>query len=204
MTSVGRLLPALALVAAFAVAESALAAEPEVVATAPATGAPPNAPDVAPPAAATGAAPSVADQIDAYLKSSPAAKLSGDAAAGVTPGDEPRKIHGMVDVSAGTGGYRSAYVRTDIPIGQNGTVTIAFGQTQFGSRSGGRYIGQYGPGSRQSFALGLRFDDAALDPSGVRCRQAGLEDGLGVQRDPRIDGERLGSCPGAGLSAYPR
>jgi hypothetical protein len=209
MTSTGRrLLPALALLAAIAGAGSALAAESEVVATAPATGAPANAPDVAPTASATGAAPSVADQIDAYLKTSPAAKLPSEGAAGVTPGDEPRKVHGMVDVSVGTGGYRSAYVRTDIPIGKNGTASIAFGETQFGNRFGnqfaGRYGGQFAPGVRQSFGLGLRFDDAALDPSSLRCRQAAGEDGLGVRRDPRIDGERLGSCTGAGMSAYPQ
>jgi hypothetical protein len=204
MTSTGRMLSALALAAAFAVAGSALAAEPEVVATAAATGAPPSAAEVTPTAGTTGAPPSVADQIDTYLKTSPAAKLPSEGAAGVTPGDEPRKIHGMVDVSAGTGGYRSAYVRTDIPIGQNGTASIAFGETQFGNRFGGRYGGQFAPGARQSFALGLRFDDAALDPSGLRCRQAAGEDGLGVRRDPRIGGDRLGSCAGAGMAGYPQ
>jgi hypothetical protein len=206
MTSTGRrLLPALALVAAIAVAGSAPAAESEVVATAPTAGAPPNAPDVAPAAAAaTGAAPSVAEQIDSYLKTSPAARLPADGAAGVTPGDEPRKVHGMVDVSAGTGGYRSAYVRTDIPVGQNGTASIAFGETHFGNQFGGRYGGQFAPGARQSFGLGLRFDDAALDPSSLRCRQAAGEDGLGVRRDPRIDGDRPGACSGAGMPAYPQ
>ena len=188
MTPVRRLFPALALAAAFAVAGSARAAEPEVVAT----------------GAATGAPPSVADQIDTYLKTSPAAKLPNDGAAGVTPGSEPRKIHGVVDVTVGTGGYRSAYVQTEVPVGKNGTASFAFGETQFGNRFGGRYGGPFVPGARQSFGLGLRFDDAALDPSSLRCRQAGGEDGLGVRRDPRIEGERLGSCPGAGMLAYPQ
>nr|MEA2798428.1 hypothetical protein [Phenylobacterium sp.] len=204
MTSTGRMLPALALAAAFAVAGSALAAEPEVVATAAATGAPPSAPEVVPTAAGTGAPPSVADQIDSYLKTSPAAKLPNDGAAGVTPGSEPRKVHGMVDVSVGTGGYRSAYVQTEVPIGKNATATFAFGETQFGNRFAGRYGGQFAPGVRQSFGLGLRFDDAALDPSSLRCRQAAGEDGLGVRRDPRLDGDRLGSCPGAGMPSYPQ
>jgi hypothetical protein len=199
-----RLLPALALAAAFAASGSALAAEPEIVATAATTGGSPSASEVAPTAAATAGPPSVADQIETYLKTSPAAKLPSDGAAGVTPGSEPRQIHGVVDVSAGTGGYRSAYVRSDIPIGQNGTASISFGETQFGNRFGGRYGSQFAPGGRQSFGLGLRFNDAALDPTSLRCRQAGGVDGFGVHRDPRIDGEPLGSCPGAGSSAYPQ
>jgi hypothetical protein len=204
MTLARRLLPAMALAAVFAVSGSALAAESEIVATAATTSAPPSASVIPPTAATTGASPSVADQIDTYLKTSPAAKLPSDGAAGVTPGSEPRQVHGVVDVSVGTGGYRSAYVRSDIPIGQNGTASISFGETQFGNRFGGRYGGQFAPGSRQSFGIGLRFDDAALDPSSLRCRQAGGVDGLGVRRDPRIDGEPLGSCPGAGSSAYPQ
>jgi hypothetical protein len=208
MTLLRRLLPALALAGFVAASGLALAAEPEVVTTAATNSAPPTATETAPTAATaaatTGAPSSVADQIDAYLKSSPAAKLPSDGAAGVTSGSEPRKVHGEVDVSVGTGGYRSAYVRSDIPIGQNGTASISFGETQFNSRFGGRYGGQFAPGSRQSFALGLRFDDAALDPSSLRCRQAGVDDGFGVARDPRIDGERLGSCPGPRASAYPQ
>ncbi len=192
MTPARRLLPALALAAAFALAGSARAAEPEVVTTGSATDAP----------------PSVADQIDTYLKTSPAAKLPSDGAAGVTSGSEPRKIHGMVDVAVGSGGYRSAYVQTEVPVGKNGTASFAFGQTQFGNRYGGqfggRYGGQFAPGARQSFGLGLRFDDAALDPSSLRCREAGGQDGPGVRRDPRIEGERLGSCPGAGTPPYPQ
>ena len=186
--SPSRLFPALVLAAAVAASGPVLAAEPEAVAT----------------AAAAGAPPSVAEQIDNYLKTSPVAKLPADGAAGVTSGDEPRKVHGMVDVSVGTGGYRSAYVRTDIPLGQSGTASIAFGETRFGNQFGGRYGGQFAPGARQSFGLGLRFDDAALDPSSLRCRQAAGEDGFGVRRDARIDGDRLGSCPGSGMPTYPQ
>src|SRR5437899_7727010 len=187
--SPSRLFPALVLAAAVAASGSVLAAEPEAVAT----------------AAAAGAPPSVGEQIDNYLKTSPAAALPRDGASGVISGsEEPRKVHGVVDVTVGTGGYRSAYVRSDIPVGKSATVSIAVEDTQLGNRFGGHYGGQFAPGSRQSFALGLRFDDAALDPSGQRCRQAVGEDGIGMRRDPRIDGERLGSCPGTGAPPYPQ
>jgi hypothetical protein len=201
MTQLRRLLPALVLATVFAAGQPALAAEPEAVATAP--------PAAAPAAGApTAAAASVADQIDNYLKTSPAAELRKDDATGVTPGSEPRKIHGMVDVTVGTGGYRSAYVRSDVPIGATGTASFAFGETHFGNQFGGRFGSQFGgrfaPGVSQSFGLGLRFDDAALDPADCRRRQAIGEDGPGLRYDPRIEGERLRPCPAAGAPTSPQ
>ncbi|MDB5427361.1 MAG: hypothetical protein JWR47_1933 [Phenylobacterium sp.] len=187
MTLSPRLLPALILAAAFAASGPVLAAEPEAVAT----------------AAAAGAPPSVAEQIDNYLKTSPAAALPKDGASGVISGsEEPRKVHGVADVSVGTGGYRSAYVRSDFPVGKTGTVSIAVEDTQFGNRFGGRYGGQFAPGSRQSFALGLRFD-GALDPSDCRRRQAG-DDGPDGRFDPRLDGQRLQSCRSADALRSPQ
>lgn len=56
-----------------------------------------------------------------------------------------RQIHGEVGVSVGTGGYRSAYVASVIPIGENGTLGIAIGQTDFG-KFGAPYGGYYGDG----------------------------------------------------------
>src|SRR5437879_7009894 len=169
MTPSHRLLSTLILAAGFVASGPVLAAEPEAVAT----------------AAAAGAPPSVAEQIDNYLKTSPAAALPRDGASGVISGsEEPRKVHGVVDVTVGTGGYRSAYVRSDIPVGKSATVSIAVEDTQLGNRFGGHYGGQFAPGSRQRFALGLRFDDDALDPSGQRCRQAAGGDGIGMPRAP--------------------
>jgi len=173
----------LALIVAMAFAGAAAAAEPEAMATAQGAGAP----------------PSVADQIDAYLNTSPAAALPRDAASGVTPGSEPRQIHGMVDVAVGTGGYRSAYVASEIPVGKTGTATIAVGETRFGSRFGGRVA----PYSSQSLGLGLSFNDATLDPTDCRRRQAG-EAGPGMRLDPRIEGEHLRPCQAAEASSSPQ
>jgi hypothetical protein len=184
MSTPRRLLSALALTVLFAGAP-ALAAEPEAVATAP-----PSAPAAAP-------APGDAAQIDDYLKTSPAIALPQEGATGVTPGSEPRKVHGVVDVTVGTGGYRSAYIRSDVPIGKTGTASIAVGETQFGNRFGGRF----GYGGRQSLGLGLRFDDAALGSGDFRCRQA-AESELGGYRDPRFEGAQR-PCPAAGAPASP-
>jgi hypothetical protein len=199
------LVPALILAAALAAGGAARAADPEAMATAPAatSGAPPTAP------AAT--APSVADQIDSYLKTSPAVTLPKDGANGVTSGEEPRKVHGVVDVAVGSNGYRSAFVQSDIPVGKTGTLSIAVGETRFNGRVGyggygGGYGGAYGglvPGQRQSLALGLRLGEAALDPRDLRCRQAG-EDGPDLRDDQRFEGARPRPCRTAEAPTSPQ
>jgi hypothetical protein len=146
-----------------------------------------------------GAPPSVADQIDTYLKTSPAAALPRDTANGVTPGSDPRQIHGMVDVALGSGGYRSAYVASEIPVGKTGTATIAVGETRFGNRFGGGFA----PHSSQSLGLGLRLNDAALDPTNCRRGQAG-EAGPDMRLDPRIEGEHLRPCQAAEAPTSPQ
>src|SRR5438270_12066479 len=105
MEIAGHPLSALILAAALGCARAALAGQPAAMPTAPAT--------------ASDAPPSVADQIDAYLKASPALALPTEATRGVTSGEEgPRKAHGVVDVAVGSNGYRSAYVRSDVPLGK--------------------------------------------------------------------------------------
>jgi hypothetical protein len=190
-----RFLPALIAAAALSGASGALAAEPEAIATAPATS--------AATLAATGAPPvSVADQIDTYLKTSPAAALPKDGASGVTSGaEEPRKVHGMVDVAVGTNGYRSAYVRSDVPVGKTGTLSIAVGESKFDGRAyggyGGGYGGRFGGVDRQSLALGLSLGGSTLDPHDPRCRMA-REDAADGRYDPRLEGGRLSTCQAAG------
>jgi hypothetical protein len=195
MNTVRVLLPVLAAVAALGSA-AAKAAEPETLATA--------------PASASGAPPSVAEQIDTYLKTSPALALPRDGADGVTSGDAPRKIHGTVDVAVGSSGYRSAYVQSDIPVGKTGTVSIAVGESRFKGRAGvygdgfGYGYGYGGPYSadRRSFALGYASGDAALDPRDPRCRRTG-EDGSDLRLDPRFEGGRPRSCPPAAAPTSP-
>ena len=94
----------------------------------PALAAEPVSPEA--PVSTAGAMTSVADQIDAYLKSSPALEASDGGLPGVVPSDD-RKPHGEIAIGVGTGGYRSVYARTDLPVGENGRISIAIEDTRF-------------------------------------------------------------------------
>lgn len=180
MDTARRLLPILMAAAALTVADASRADEPGVVAT-------------APPAS------SIADQIDNYLATSPAAALPQDGPPGVTAGDEPRRAHGFVDVTVGSNGYRSAYVQSDLPVGKTGTLSIGVGESHANVRFGG-YGGRYG-GDRQSLGLALSLGgDAALDP---RCRRPG-EDRPDAHPAPRLEGGRPLACQAAGERTSPQ
>ncbi|WP_309604113.1 hypothetical protein [Phenylobacterium sp.] len=137
-----------------------------------------------------GAVPNIADQIDTYLKTSPAVLPRPDTL-GVTTGTEPRTVHGVVDVAVGTGGYRSAYLRADLPIGASSTLSVAVRET--------RSDGRFGPRQQQDLGLSLAFGEGdGLDPADPRCRPA-LDPTFGGQVDPRRgEVERLRSCRFAG------
>ena len=127
---------ALALAAAL-ISGPALAAD-EPVATAPATSAP--------------APTSTAEQIDAFIRSAPPvdAKAADDVDGVVAR--EDRKVHGVVEVGVGTGGYRSVYVQTDMPLGENGRLRLAFEDTKYGRHAPYRH---YGDGYHRGGSLGL-------------------------------------------------
>ena len=140
--------------------------------------------------------PSAAAQIDEYLKTSPAVALPKEGAVGITSGaDEPRKVHGVVDVAIGNHGYRSAYVRSDFPVGKTGTLSVAVQDTQFNGRVGPYGYGYGGYGNQtyrnQNVALGLAFGGAAQDPDG-RCRDVGARS---HRIDPMLTGP-MGRGPG--------
>jgi hypothetical protein len=117
--------------------------------------------DTDPIATADGnAALTTAEQIDNYLKTSPAARLPAEGAAGVTAGEAPRKVHGEVEIAVGTGGYRSAYARADLPVGKTGTLSVAVQE--------GRHAGRFGPGGYQDLSLGFAMGEAAAADG--RCR----------------------------------
>jgi hypothetical protein len=197
MFAVRRSLSALTFAGVLAAAAPVSAAD-EPIATANKS-APPAA--AAQPAAAGQAAvqadPGVAAQIDDYLKTSPAIELPRDGgAAGITSSEEPRKVHGVVDVAVGTHGYRSAYVRSDFPVGKTGTLSIAVEDSQFKSRGGYGYGGYGGAYSDQTYrnqnlALGLAFGGAAQsgDP---RCRDSGM---TRHRIDPMLTGPGPGDRP---------
>ena len=97
---------------------------------------------------------STAEQIDAYLKSSPVLETDQpDAMDGVVPGARnDGKVHGEVAVGVGTGGYRSLYARADMPLGDTGRLSLSIEDSKFG-----RDHGYYGRRGGQSFGAGLAF-----------------------------------------------
>ena len=149
-----------------------------------------------PVATADSRMPSVAEQIDEYLKTSPAIELPKKGAVGITPGaDEPRQVHGVVDVAVGSHGYRSAYVRSDFPVGKTGTLSIAVQDSKFKGRTGYGY-GGYGGG--QNIGIGLAFGGAAQSDADRRCdRVSG--DGrrrhrIDVMDSGPMDGDQFYAC----------
>jgi hypothetical protein len=93
-----------------------------------------GATQAAPPAASS----DTAAQIEQWIADSPAAPPEPEARLAA----EARKIHGEVGVSVGTGGYRSGYVVTHIPIGETGSATIALSKTDYGDRLRPVFIGR--------------------------------------------------------------
>jgi hypothetical protein len=90
---------------------------------------------------------STAEQIDAFIKSSPVPDARRDDALDGVVAAEDRKPHGEVGVAAGTGGYRSVYGRTEFPVGKTGRVSLAFQDSHNDYGYGrGWYGGAYGAG----------------------------------------------------------
>jgi hypothetical protein len=147
---------ALALCAGGALAQGAIQTAP----AAPASPVPAPAADTA-----VAASPTVADQIDAFIKAAPVPDVTKDRAPGVTSSNEPqrdRAIHGVVEVGVGSNGYRHAYGRADMPIGDTGTLSIAVDQTRFNGRYGGRYYGGGRGYGADTFSLGASWRSGDL------------------------------------------
>ena len=76
------------------------------------------------------------EQIAEFLATSPALESrDGLVGLGSAEQDTRRKIHGSAGVTVGTGGYRSAYVSTLIPIGEASTLGLAYSQTDHGKNA---------------------------------------------------------------------
>lgn len=75
-------------------------------------------------------------------------------------GPQKRQIHGEAGVSIGTGGYKSAFVATLIPVGETGTLGIAYSQTDHG-KNGYIYGDPYGYGPGYG-----RYGASAYEPFG--------------------------------------
>ena len=125
---------------------AALIAAPAIVA-APAWAQETDAREADAPVATASQAPppmSTAEQIDAFIKSSPLPDPRRDETLDGVVASDDRRPHGEVGVAVGTGGYRSVYGRTDIPVGKNGRVSLAFEDTRNGYSYGGYGRGWYG------------------------------------------------------------
>jgi hypothetical protein len=105
------------------------------------------------------------EQIAAFLATSPAVRQVDTG--GVTRLDdgepEPRKIHGSAGVTVGTGGYRSAYVSTLIPIGETSTLGVAYSQTDHGNNAVFRPYDEFGYGGGYAGAYGRGWDYDGLN-----------------------------------------
>ncbi|MES2342861.1 MAG: hypothetical protein V4597_14395 [Pseudomonadota bacterium] len=126
---------------------------------------------------------STAAQIDQFIRSAPLPSLEDEGVDGITPGEGKRQAHGEVGIAVGTGGYRSAYAMSLIPIGETGTLAIAVSESRndrFGGYGYGGY-GGYGAGDRQSIGLSYSSSGAATDPesSCVGRRGPSWHDGRG-------------------------
>ncbi|MGH6999482.1 MAG: hypothetical protein ACREEO_14910 [Phenylobacterium sp.] len=103
----------------------------------------PAAPAVAAPPAET---LDTAEQIKRWLAESPAAATPEEAYGERVRLPRDRQIHGEVGVAVGTGGYRSGYITSVMPIGETGTLALTIGQEKNGYRSywgGGRPYGAF-------------------------------------------------------------
>lgn len=133
------------------------------LAAAPALAAEPETADQ--PVATADAQGGVADQIDAWIRSSPATEQRADAVADKDAPVIERQPHGVVSVGVGTHGYRSVYARTDLPVGKTGTLSIAVADVR-GGRLGPVY--GYGPGPGYGFLPAFtdrqRCDLEAMSP----------------------------------------
>jgi len=148
---------ALALVAASAQAQTTT--DDEMVVSGPAAAPPPSATGTARTTATGTSRPLTTDeQIKAWISDAP--KLDRASATDADASLAPRQVHGSAGVSVGSGGYSSAYVASEIPLGKTGTLGIAVSQTDYGnglSRHGRGYGYGYGwpRGRSQSVAVSL-------------------------------------------------
>jgi hypothetical protein len=93
------------------------------------------------------------DQIDAYLRTSPALSLPSDEEIDALQEERERKVHGEVAVAVGSHGYRDVYARSDFPVGKAGTLSVAVRDS--------RFKGRFAHHDRQSLALGLSLGGSA-------------------------------------------
>ena len=137
---------------------------------------------------------STSEQIDAYLRASPTTSWQDAEALDRQESGPEREIRSQVGAAVGTGGYRSAYVQSDIPVGRDGNLSIFVQPTQGGRGHGyGRgygYDSGYGYGGHSGQSLGLSFDLSGQARAGD-CREGAWD--RGAQRSEAAP-SRLNRC----------
>lgn len=129
------------------------------------------------PAQATSPADDTPAQVEAFIHDAPPLKVdtNGDAPLLSAPPRDGR-VHGEVAVAAGSHGYRSVYLRTDVPVGESGHLSIAITQSHGGGWRGHEWGGR--PGPVGGLAAPLSGPDGLGSPSAEHGpRGAEAEDG---------------------------
>ena len=106
-------------------------------------------------------------QIETWLAAAPPVDLK-DADSDGTISLGKRRVHGEVGVAVGTGGYRSAYMLTEFPVGETGALSVAVSETRNGYGFGSyphAYGPGIGPGARRTVDLHLAMGPGASRPS---------------------------------------
>jgi len=145
------------------------------------------------PAPAVTVAPSrpmtTQQQVDAWL-APPQAVDPAYRDEDASPGPQAREIDGVVSATIGTGGYRSAYVSTVIPLGETATLGLAVGQTDYGKNP--RYVLGYGAdyGYGQRLSSGLIGDGRhpGRVARGGKSQSLAVSLAFGQDRQDRIEG----------------
>ena len=145
---------------------------------------------------------STQDQVAAWLADSPPVERGGggpldyagrpevDVNGYALGPDGKRQVHGEAGVSVGTGGYRSGYVSTLIPIGESSTLGVAVSQTDFGKN--GRGYG-YGYGGYGGYGGGYGYDGLGglgYDGYGYGYGRGGRSQSIALSLDMRGGGGR--------------
>jgi hypothetical protein len=109
-----------------------------------------------------------------------------------------RTIHGGAGVSIGTGGYKSGYVYTLIPIGETGTLGLAYSQTDYGKNGGLLYGDSYGdPYDGYGYGYGRSAYGQGYGRGYGRGLRGGTSKSLAVSLDMTGDAsEPEGCAPG--------
>ncbi|HYD44007.1 MAG TPA: hypothetical protein VEA79_01935 [Phenylobacterium sp.] len=125
---------------------------------------------------------STEDQIDAYLRTSPALSLPSDEEIDALQEERERKVHGEVGVAVGSHGYRDVYARSDFPVGKTGTLSLAVRDS--------RFKGRFGERQRQSLGFGLSLggEAAGSRDCGWSMRRDAPEPG---RDEDRCEAERI-------------